>query len=99
MGGAESDVGRCVKQTHDGGFIVTGSTGSFGPSTSNVWLIKTDLFGDTIWTKAIGINAGNGGTGYTVQQNSDGGYFITGSTVELYEDVLIIKTDATGDTL
>ncbi|NQT23838.1 T9SS type A sorting domain-containing protein [candidate division KSB1 bacterium] len=99
FGGIDYDIGRCVKQTDDGGFIITGQTNSFGTSLANVWLIKTDTSGDTIWTNTIGINKGLGGNGYTIQETSDEGYFIAGSVVGLYEDVLIIKTNAMGDTL
>jgi len=95
------EYGYCVRQTTDGGYIVTGfesSSGSLGSGTNmaNVWLIKTDINGDTIWTKKFRGAAVNGG--YSVQQTTDGGYIISGYTEDLgvNGDVLLIKTDGNG---
>ncbi|HID93161.1 MAG TPA: hypothetical protein EYP60_03595, partial [bacterium (Candidatus Stahlbacteria)] len=75
-GGIYWDEGKSVQQTQDGGYILVGYTESFGTMCRDVYLIKTDAQGDTLWTKRYG---GIGSDkGYSVQQTPDGGYIITG---------------------
>jgi hypothetical protein len=89
------DGAYSVQQTSDGGYIVAGWADSDYP---NVWLIKTDASGDSLWTKNYG--ASKPDYGYSVQQTSDGGYIIAGCANLLYlthSSVYLIKTDANGD--
>ena len=99
-GGAGDDGGWCVQQTPDGGYIIGGLTSSFGQGAWDVWLIKTNASGDTLWTKTYG--GPRADVGFSVQQTSDGGYIVVGYTQSYgagNEDVYLIKTDASGDTL
>jgi hypothetical protein len=102
-GGKFGDSAESVKQTPDGGYILTGGTHSFGngsEGTGNIWLIKTNSFGDTLWTKTYGDSLNN--YGIYVNLTSDGGYILTGSTESPdinNTDCWIIKTNSTGDTL
>ena len=99
FGGGYIDYGRSVQQTADGGYILVGATESFGVSYSDIWLIKTNNSGDTLWTKTFGREYAD--RGYSVQQTTDGGFIITGYTESFGKggDIWLIKTDASGDTL
>jgi len=100
FGGSEWEEGNSVQQTSDGGYIIAGYTESFGAGESDVYLIKTNANGDTIWTKTYG--GTNDDEGYSVQQTSDGGYIIASGTNSFgagESDVYLIKTDANGNTL
>ncbi len=99
-GGTSWDDGYSAQQTSDGGFIIVGLTGSFGAGSFDVWLIKTDAYGDTLWTRTYG--GWNREQGFFVHQTTDGGYIIAGYTGTYGAggyDLYLIKTDASGDTL
>jgi len=97
-GGSEEDMGVSAQQTTDGGYIIAGSTDSFGAGSKDVYLIKTDARGNVAWYKTFGGEADD--YGGSVQQTSDGGYIIAGHTDSFGSgkaDVYLIKTDKMGD--
>jgi len=99
FGGQRDDWGNSVKQTRNGGYIITGATKSYGEDgNSALWLIKTDANGNEAWDKTF---SGPGDTvGYSVQQTSDAGYIIAGSKVPygtINGEIWLIKTDANGN--
>ncbi len=99
-GGTTDDCGYSVAQTADGGYVVAGVTKPFGADPAAAWLIKTDAWGDTMWTRTYG--GEDRDWGYAVALTTDGGYVITGYTKSFGaggEDVWLIKTDSSGDTI
>ena len=104
FGGVYNDYGYEVQQTTDGGYIITGALGQSYDSTpiENVWLVKVDALGDTLWTRQFEY-ANSIGYGRSVKQTSDNGYIIVGYKelgIPPYgRDLLLIKTDTNGDTL
>ena len=85
------DKGYSVKPTSDGGYIIAGTRGSY-EDVGDLWIIKTDSQGDTMWTKTLG--GVNDEVGYSVQQTSDGGYIVCGYTSSFGaggRDVYLIK--------
>ena len=98
FGGSSDDRGRSVQQTSDGGYIIVGLTFSYGAGHYDAYLIKTDSEGNKHWSKTFGGFSED--VGYSVQQTSDGGYIIVGTTFSYaagFTDVYLIKTDENGD--
>jgi hypothetical protein len=100
LGGSHSEYAFDVRQTTDGGYIVVGSTDSYGTGDYDVYLIKTNPLGNLVWQRTFG---GTGeDDGYSVRQTIDGGYIIAGRTESFGaggSDVLLIRTDANGNML
>jgi len=99
-GGNGLDWGYSVHQATDGGYVVLGQTQSFGQGFYDIYLIRTDSFGDTLWTKTYGGSLNENAKSMTLTE--DGGYIITGFTGSYgigSTDVYVIKTDSMGDTL
>jgi len=100
FGGVLSDYGVTALQTSDLGFILAGWTKSSGIGGADVWLIRTDSFGNIIWSKTYGGLSDD--YGYSMDLTSDGGFIIVGSTESFgfgEIDVFLIKTGSDGDTL
>ncbi|UCE66690.1 MAG: hypothetical protein JSU85_01340 [Candidatus Zixiibacteriota bacterium] len=93
---ATVDYAKDVQQTIDGGYIVTGSA-AVATNEYDIWLIKTDANGDTMWTRTFG--GSNSDFGWSVEQTSDGGYILTGWNQgnQGYHNAYLVKTYANGN--
>ena len=96
-GGDDDDRGSDVDVTNDGGFIFCGTTESYGAGNNDVWLVRTDSNGDTLWTRTYGGIYDD--RAYSVCTTNDGGFIICGSTGSFGnggDDLYIIKTNFIG---
>jgi hypothetical protein len=103
-------MGRDIRQTFDGGFIIAGSVSYWGIKYigntfihylySHIYLIRTDKLGNLVWQKYYK-NSDNE-EAYAVQQTSDGGFLVVGWTTSFGAgegDVYLMKVDAAGNFL
>jgi len=96
FGGSENDWAYSVQQTSDGGYILFGTTESYGTGDYDFWLIKTDAQGNKEWERTFGGREDD--WGYSVQQMTDGGYILLGGSYGAEDgDFWLIKTDAQGN--
>lgn len=84
-----------VVQANDGGYVFIGS-GWIGMYESDLWLVKTDSVGDTLWTQVYGLMWCD--DGYSIKQTNDGGYILVGEleTYGGYSYIWLLKTDSLG---
>lgn len=97
FGGRGDDWANSVHQTSDGGFIVGGSSDSFGTGEVDFWVLKLSSEGAVEWQYfyALGVNS------YleSIQETSDGGYIAAGHifpSINNSHDLLILKLYSNG---
>ncbi|WXG47426.1 MAG: RING-H2 finger protein [Candidatus Atabeyarchaeum deiterrae] len=96
-GGTNDDFAYGVKQTADGGYIVVGSTWSFGAGWYDFWVLKLDSVGGVVWQSAYG--GGGSDNAASCEQTSDGGYIVAGWTCSFgpsFGNAWVVKLDAGG---
>ncbi|MFT4599890.1 MAG: hypothetical protein ACI857_000057 [Arenicella sp.] len=117
IGGSNVDELNNVQQTLDGGYILTGRSKSdiSGDKTENsnggfdFWVVKLDATGNIVWQNTIG-GSGNDEIYFNnaVQQTSDGGYILGGTSLSNISgdktenlngvvDYWIVKIDGVGN--
>ena len=98
FGGNDWDFAYNIELTSDGGFIICGTTYSFGYGNADGYIIKTDGAGNVTWTKTFG--GKHDDEFKSVIQTSDGNYALTGYTKSFNDslgDAWIFKIDLNGD--
>lgn len=98
--GTDWNFGYSIAQTIDSGFVICGLTYSYPAVNGDVYVIRTDKNGDTLWTRTIG---GNGyDVGNSVCVHSKKLYAIVGSTTSFGSgdtSIYVILLNANGSIL
>lgn len=97
-GGNFDEDGRWMEQTADSGFIMVGGTETYSSGQSDIWLVRTDAYGNVLWNKSYGSTQFDFAN--MVRNTRDGGFVIagfTGSYGAVNNDGWIIKTDGSGN--
>lgn len=93
FGGTGDQVGKLIRETSDGGYLLTGFTEKAG--NDDFWVIKTDSGGAEVWD--VIFEGSKEDQGFGGQETSDGGYILVGYT-ESYgsggQDVWLIKMNS-----
>lgn len=96
FGGGSPDLCNKIIQTSDGNFVAIGSSksangdvsnhhSSGGPAKSDVWILKIDINGSILWNKSLGGDFDDSGA--SIEETSDGGFIIAGTTMSNQGDV------------
>jgi hypothetical protein len=93
-GGAGYEEFRSISKTLDSGYILCGGRSPSPMGFIDVWLMKIDAIGDSIWARTWG--AGQADEASDVKVCFDGGYILAGSAFSagIYDDAWLLKTEA-----
>ncbi|MDN5205330.1 hypothetical protein QQ008_28355 [Fulvivirgaceae bacterium BMA10] len=98
-GGIKQQQGFDIKQTADGGYILFGSTTSFGNGGSDMYLVKVDRLGNEVWSNTYG--GGFNDVGRSIQIVPGGGYALLGDYERVQDstDMYFVRVDVNGAVL
>lgn len=90
-------IGKAIKQTSDGGFVLGGYVSD--ASNADMFLVRTDAMGDTLWTRRYGTTGGH--LMEQIELASDGGFWLlgSGSSPGNGSDFHLVRVDMNGDLL
>lgn len=91
------EILHAVKKTGDG-FLIAGSTSSFGAGMKDIFTLKTDSMGNIEWMKCFGGAEDEDAIDVVAE---DENFYVTGYTKSLsgFQDLWILKLDSTGNLL
>jgi hypothetical protein len=97
-----SSIANAIVQTSNGDLFICGeTTTNYVDFRSDVLLVKTNLEGDTLWTKTYGGKSFD--SGLKIMNTSDGNLLIAGKTesfgADSFGDIYLLKLNTSGDTL
>ena len=84
LGGTGQDAAFSIKQTTDGGYIVTGESDSNDGDVSgnhgsqDIWVVKLNITGAIEWQKSLGGTESE--STFSIQQTNDGGFIVAGGS-------------------
>jgi hypothetical protein len=96
-GGTLKDIVKMIQPTMDGGYVLAAISRSFGWVKPDMWMIKLDAAGDSLWTRHYG------GPGhehcFAARQTADSGYIVLGHSKSYSPntEVMFLKVNQTGD--
>lgn len=96
-GGPLAQGGHAVARAPDGGYLVAGYAATVSPGTNDVYVLKTDSTGNSIWSKTYG--GAEVDEAHAVCAAPGGGYIIVGDTWSYgagSADIYMLKIDENG---
>ncbi|MFC2084357.1 T9SS type A sorting domain-containing protein [Bacteroidota bacterium] len=97
-GGSGGESVNEIIRTNDGGYVMVGTTGSYGAGSFDVYIVKINASGNLVWEKTFG---GTGDEeGNDIVELNDGSFAISGYTVSFgagAKDFLLLNVNSSGD--
>lgn len=97
-GGAGSEYGYAIESLNDGGYVMAGSTNTYGYGGNDVYIVRTNSSGKMLWSRVVG---GPGDDiAYSVTRGAGDDIIVAGKTNSFGAgsyDVYLIKLGKNGD--
>ena len=95
-GGPSNEFGYCVETVGSTGYVISGTTGSFGAGSNDFYLVRTNTTGDTLWTRTFGGRSQD--WLQDMRLAADGGFILTGYSYSFGygENSYLVKTNGEG---
>lgn len=95
-GNIDNDMAYALDICSDQGYVMCGTTENFYSGRNDMYIVRTDEYGDTLWTYQYK-NPDSYDYAYDIIQTSDGGFAITGHTDSASTSFgLLMKLDQNG---
>jgi len=92
----KDEVGNCIQQTADGGYIIGGVT------EGSLFIIRTDALGNETWRRIYSKSGTYFGSIYSLRVTFDNGFIASGYSFPVgsgSSDAYLLRLDSNGDTL
>jgi len=99
-GGNGDERANCILPTGDGGFLLAGTTYSFGSGDGDMWLVKVNSQGDSLWSRTYGGSSHEWVS--AMVPAGDGGFLLAGGTYSFGSggyDMWLVKVNSEGDSI
>lgn len=97
FGGEGFAQGHALQVTGNGGYIIAGATSPTINDYADVYIVRTDSFGDTLWTKTYG-GSDDADWATSIVNTFDGGYAVMANS-QSYGGAWFLMLNDTGDTV
>ena len=89
------DMGFQAVEVADG-YVIAGTTFSYGPGYDAMWLLKLDATGEQVWSRTFGGDSND--WGHALARTADGGFVVAGGAGSFGNSyqMYLVKTDAEG---
>ncbi len=99
-GGSDWDIANAVVETKDNAYLMVGQTYSYGAANGNIYIVKTNYLGDTLWTRTFGGDSADYAMSADVLFDST---YLIGATTKSFGfgdyDAYVINLNKNGDTI
>jgi len=96
-GDSGNEYAYAIQKTPDGNFVISGTTNSFGHGGDDVWVLKVNDKGDTLWTATFGSTGEEQGRGCAV--DASGNIYVSAKSRGAFSpDMYMIKLHSDGST-